>query len=599
MLTQSPIRYLSRNAPTFPRQAPDGVLKLLTNAGQQMIVLLLMPVEWPASIKAIGTMLTSMISLDFISFASPSCLGTPLNYYARFGLIILGTVLFIGVPWLFSFVRHKCLKPDPEKWEGAIKARFRDMYLVVMLIYPTVSGHAFYFFRCQHVGNATHGTSYLMVDYTIECFDDTWYAMLTPILIIIVFFSLGLPLAYAGVLYRHRATLDDPATRRLLGIIYATFKPAMYFYESVNMLFKLVLWAILVFFDHKNQFQLIASTMICFIQLGAHARFQPYKNTFKNWLQYIVLILVALTSFGGLAINYLEVTEALGVALDDDLKIQVARKQNKGFKTALEVVLWVGIFVAAAPMLYDIGKFLNRKRALIKKVGRKLRRVCCRPCGCGGPAVEAEEEVGEDAEEEAGMEVELGEIAAPEVKVGDEEDGAVNAEEAGEEVGSGDGNGVSPNKSRFANTRTRPRKELKDMTQGVSSRHNPWAKLSKKAKEDHAVASAEGAGGGGEETIAGVGTTAVAVDIQESALRPTSGGDGGEWKRDHTDFCIFSNPLDSGPKASGPKASRPKASGPKASLDAFAESRAAKILRREGGGEGGGGGEGRGKGGRG
>ena len=85
-----------------------------------MIVLLLMPVEWPASIKAIGTMLTSMISLDFISFASPSCLGTPLNYYARFGLIILGTVLFIGVPWLFSFVRHKCWRPDPEKLEGAM-----------------------------------------------------------------------------------------------------------------------------------------------------------------------------------------------------------------------------------------------------------------------------------------------------------------------------------------------------------------------------------------------------------------------------------------------------------------------------------------------
>ena len=124
-------------------QAPDGYLKLLTNAAQQMMVLMLFPVKWPKSIKAFGVVL-SWISLDFINFVSPSCIGTPLNYYWRFMLLVVGTATIIVVPWLFSYIRHKHWRPDPAKWEGAVKARFRDTYLLVTLFHPTVSGQAFW-----------------------------------------------------------------------------------------------------------------------------------------------------------------------------------------------------------------------------------------------------------------------------------------------------------------------------------------------------------------------------------------------------------------------------------------------------------------------
>ena len=414
---------------------------MLINGGQQLMVLIQFPVQWPASILALGAVLTG-INLDFISFASPSCLGAPLNYYARFGLLILSVALVIGVPWLFSFIRHKCLQPNPEKWRAAIKARLRDTYLLVMLFHPTVTGQAFYFFRCRRVGNETNGTDYLMVDYTIKCFDDTWYAVLMPILIIIVFFSLGVPLLIAGWLYRHRTTLDDPATRRLLGIIYAAFRPAMFFYDTVNMMFKVFLWAILVFFDHGSQFQQVTATLICVIQLSAHARFQPYRDPFKNWLQYAGLSLVAITSFGGLVINYLEVTEALGVALGDKEKTDLAKAQNAGFKAVLSVVLWVGILIAVGRMLSFASKILRKNRAVMK-CGRKLRRVCCGPCGCGGSAVEAAAE--EDAEEDAG--VELREITGPEVKMNDEGVVVDAGAQPGEtdETGADDGSsGVSP-----------------------------------------------------------------------------------------------------------------------------------------------------------
>ena len=406
-----------------PLQAPDGVLKPIIEAGQQMMILLLFPVDWPDSLIALGTLLSG-ISLDFISFASPSCLGTPLNYYWRFMLLVIGTAIILSGGWVYSCLRYR--RRNPAKWRSAIKARLRDTYLLVMLLHPTVSGQAFYHYRCQRVGNETHFKNYLMVDYTIECYDATWYAMLVPNLSVIVFFSLGVPLMFAETLRgqwylpsgcrSNRREDDDEeedeeeeeegeegeegeeeeeeeeegddeeddeednSTRRLLGIIFQSFKPGLHWFASVNMLFKLALYAILVFFDLGSQFQQATAAMLCFIQLGVHARYEPYKDPFKNWLQYMGLALVVTTASGGLVLNYLDVTKALHLALDDKIKAAATERQIEGFKTALEFVMWVGIAVATVQMVFYAFKFLKRNEVWLKRLLNKL--CCCRCCCC-------------------------------------------------------------------------------------------------------------------------------------------------------------------------------------------------------------------------
>jgi hypothetical protein len=149
--------------------------------------------------------------------------------------------------------------------------------------------------------------------------------------------------------------------------------------------------------------------MLCFIQLGVHARYEPYKDPFKNWLQYMGLALVVTTASGGLVLNYLDVTKALRLALGDKIKAAATDMQIEGFKTALEFVMWVGIAVATVQMVFYAFKFLKRNevwlKRLLTKYGRKL--CCCRCCCCrrfcrttvAAVAVEASA-------------VELGEIAA-------------------------------------------------------------------------------------------------------------------------------------------------------------------------------------------
>ena len=58
----------------FNRRAPNGVLRPLINAAQNLVVVMMFPVEWPDSIKGLSAALSG-INLDFVQIASPACLG--------------------------------------------------------------------------------------------------------------------------------------------------------------------------------------------------------------------------------------------------------------------------------------------------------------------------------------------------------------------------------------------------------------------------------------------------------------------------------------------------------------------------------------------
>eukprot|EP00947_MAST-08B_sp_MAST-8B-sp1_P002385 g2385.t1 len=320
----------------FNRKAPNGILRPLINAAQMMMVVLMFPVDWPESIMVMTHILEG-INFSFVKLASPSCIGVPINFYWRLIIMMAVTAAIIGLPWLVSWLRHR---KNAEKWDGAVKARLRDTFLIVVLLHPTLSGMAFYHFRCQTVAN----TSYLMADYSLVCGDETWHWMLIPVLFVTVFFALGMPLLFAFVLWRRRhKLLDDPKTKRLYGMLYSAYKPDLYYYESVIMFFKLGLWATLVFFKNGSQFQLATSALLCVLQLCAHARFEPYEDYAKNVLQYLGLFLIAFTSFSGLVLNYLKTSRELAIERGDKQDQAYLESCIAGFNFVAEFTLWLGV----------------------------------------------------------------------------------------------------------------------------------------------------------------------------------------------------------------------------------------------------------------
>ena len=176
-----------------------------------------------------------------MSFASPACLGIRVTFYSQILSIVLGSALLLFAPYL-SLLR---VLRKPEKLDKEKLIRLRDMFLMVVLLHPTVSGLMFRFFNCDIIdttgasstANSTTGGAvavttttttssnstkqyYLREDYSLKCFDQAWYQMLPVVISVIVLFSIGMPLFFSYLLWKRRDTLRDKKTIKLIGILY-------------------------------------------------------------------------------------------------------------------------------------------------------------------------------------------------------------------------------------------------------------------------------------------------------------------------------------------------------------------------------------------
>jgi hypothetical protein len=106
-------------------------------------------------------------------------------------------------------------------WRTVLPIAIIYSLTVILFVHPAVSGLAFFFFRCHEikdmagaeeasdgVGNAaaaaaasSSSRSYLVADYSIECYDGAWNAMYPYAMFVVVVFSFGLPLVLLVFLF--------------------------------------------------------------------------------------------------------------------------------------------------------------------------------------------------------------------------------------------------------------------------------------------------------------------------------------------------------------------------------------------------------------
>ena len=105
---------------------------------------------------------------------------------------------------------------------------------------------------CETIGN----NSYLVKDYNFICDDETYktysYILVMPGLII---WGLIFPLMVLGLLINSRKTLHDKKTKMMLGFFYCPYKRQYYFWEIVQIFFKmtLILLSYVILYDVKTK----------------------------------------------------------------------------------------------------------------------------------------------------------------------------------------------------------------------------------------------------------------------------------------------------------------------------------------------------------
>jgi hypothetical protein len=155
----------------------------------------------------------------------------------------------------------------------------------------------------------------------------------------------------------------DPRFQDPLGMLAAPYKASCWYFECVQMVFKVMFWVILVFFPIKgSQFQLAAVAILTIVQLMLHARVEPFKKQLANRTEYVGHVVVLLTSLSGLLINYLEADRGTAEARGDTA--QENRMAGRLDVTQRAVEWTVGVMLATGVVfvLADKKRYLRMRQ---------------------------------------------------------------------------------------------------------------------------------------------------------------------------------------------------------------------------------------------
>ena len=168
------------------------------------------------------------------------------------------------------------------------------------------------------------------------------------------------------------------------------YKPEFYYWESVVLLFKLILMVGLVFTETGTLYQHAAVVIVCAIQLIVHARAQPYITWTENALQYLGTFWTFAMSFGGMLLQNLKVSqkeaaqrlfgkEAEDTMVSYDYSIQSVEE-------AITVIMVLVIISAVGVLAYEQWEKRQESKATLGKLGGKMKQCISKLaacCGCG------------------------------------------------------------------------------------------------------------------------------------------------------------------------------------------------------------------------
>ena len=213
-----------------------------------------------------------------------------------------------------------------------------------------------------------------MSDFSLKCYDGPWFGMLVIALAVLAIFSIGVPAGFALVLYNRRDKLEDPEVKRLFAMLYQPYKPEYYFFESIVIMFKLILMVALVFTPQGSMYQHAAIVMVCVVNLFTQARFQPYSTTTKNALQYVGTFVTFAMSFGGMLMQHMRVSQDEAAArLSGIDKEKADQEYELGIWTiqyTLDAVLIASIVPTCIALLYRQWKKRKENAAAVGNLAR-------------------------------------------------------------------------------------------------------------------------------------------------------------------------------------------------------------------------------------
>ena len=149
---------------------------------------------------------------------------------------------------------------------------------LLLLAHTPVSTKVFRFFQCKLIA----GKQLLVVDYTVDCDSAEWQLFTPVVLLVLVLFTLGLPIVLSLFLFWNRALLYSAKVYQKMGWLYAPYTKNAEWWQIHDVLMKMVLTGLLIYVPTTSRAGIAA--LLCTVTIANVNYFQPHKNRALFWL---------------------------------------------------------------------------------------------------------------------------------------------------------------------------------------------------------------------------------------------------------------------------------------------------------------------------
>jgi len=275
-------------------------------------------IKWPPFMKKLLEEF-KIFNFDMFSFGNMGCQVPELkNFYYKFGMTVFMPAFLIGIVLAGFLIRKVVLKgkrmADKEAHARLVHiledmnfrgACFSKAFFVLILMYLRTSATILMMFNCRVFEPLPDGSPVrlLEADYDRDCETEGHTQMVGVGIIFVMIYPLGVPGLFCILLFKNRETINDSINIQKYGFIFKDYGPVFFWWEIWDLVRKLTMSGLLIFFDKGSADQLSLAILFSTISLVLHTRMFPYSDMASNWIQLAVLGSLQLTLFGSLVLK--------------------------------------------------------------------------------------------------------------------------------------------------------------------------------------------------------------------------------------------------------------------------------------------------------
>ena len=248
---------------------------------------------WPKVVSSsLGVL--RILNMDSRAVGAECELGSWHSEYLLRVALPVGLVVFV----LLVLLVLRCVRRFAARLRSMSLGALVDtvFFTVGPMVYIPMTKNTIEVFDCMRLPN---GDVVLDSDNGVACFDSAWMSSATVGVIATFVFIIGLPAYVSSTLNSRKAMLYTPAAMKQCGALYRPYRRALYWFELVNLMKKLVVVLVAVFFSRQPLIQVAALLVALNASLGLSLRYRPYFHPVYNGIDArLQMVLVALVLLG-------------------------------------------------------------------------------------------------------------------------------------------------------------------------------------------------------------------------------------------------------------------------------------------------------------